>query len=163
MGQKSMFIKCDVGYLDQVQKMMEQVLKEFGKVDILVNNAGITRDKLFINMNEDQWDEEFNEVSKTPPGPENALKYLNYLPGYPDFPSLLSYKAPVNTIIINGIDKDLLITTNQLMVQTEVESLKEGVEHLKKITRTNRVIIAVPPDLASQAEKTGAEVPIKTF
>jgi len=33
--------------------MVDQVLKEWGKVDILVNNAGITRDGLLLRMKEE--------------------------------------------------------------------------------------------------------------
>ena len=35
--------------------MVDQVLKEWGKVDILVNNAGITRDGLLLRMKEEDW------------------------------------------------------------------------------------------------------------
>ena len=35
--------------------MVEQVLKEWGKIDILVNNAGITRDGLLLRMKEEDW------------------------------------------------------------------------------------------------------------
>lgn len=38
------------------QKLIDQVIKDFGKIDILVNNAGITRDNLLMRMTEDQWD-----------------------------------------------------------------------------------------------------------
>jgi len=36
--------------------LIEQILKEFGKIDILVNNAGITRDTLILRMAEADWD-----------------------------------------------------------------------------------------------------------
>ena len=35
--------------------MVDQALKEWGKVDILVNNAGITRDGLLLRMKEEDW------------------------------------------------------------------------------------------------------------
>ncbi len=40
MGRKSLAIKTDISKSADVQKMADQVLKEFGKIDILVNNAG---------------------------------------------------------------------------------------------------------------------------
>jgi len=42
IGVKSLPIGCDVAEIDQVDKLIQIVLKEFGKIDILVNNAGIT-------------------------------------------------------------------------------------------------------------------------
>ena len=41
---------------EQTQKIVEQVLADFGKIDILVNNAGITKDGLVMRMTEQQWD-----------------------------------------------------------------------------------------------------------
>jgi 3-oxoacyl-[acyl-carrier protein] reductase len=39
------------------ERLIEDVLKEFGNIDILVNNAGITRDNLMMRMTEQMWDE----------------------------------------------------------------------------------------------------------
>ncbi|RYD83696.1 MAG: 3-oxoacyl-[acyl-carrier-protein] reductase [Sphingobacteriales bacterium] len=39
------------------EKLVEDVVAEFGTIDILVNNAGITRDNLLMRMTEEQWDE----------------------------------------------------------------------------------------------------------
>ena len=35
---------------------MQQAIDEFGRLDILVNNAGILRDRMLVNMTEDEWD-----------------------------------------------------------------------------------------------------------
>lgn len=39
------------------QRMMETALDHFGRVDILINNAGILRDRTFMKMTEQEWDE----------------------------------------------------------------------------------------------------------
>jgi 3-oxoacyl-[acyl-carrier protein] reductase len=44
MGARAIFAKADVGNLDDVNKMVEKGIKEFGKIDILINNAGINID-----------------------------------------------------------------------------------------------------------------------
>ncbi|MBP1664701.1 MAG: 3-oxoacyl-(acyl-carrier-protein) reductase, partial [Bacteroidetes bacterium] len=36
--------------------VVEEILKDFGRIDILVNNAGITKDGLMMRMSEQQWD-----------------------------------------------------------------------------------------------------------
>ena len=41
---------------DEAQKLVEDVLKDFGGVDILVNNAGITKDNLLMRMGEEDFD-----------------------------------------------------------------------------------------------------------
>lgn len=42
---------------EDVEKVVNQIAEEFGRVDILVNNAGITRDGLMLRMTEKQWDD----------------------------------------------------------------------------------------------------------
>lgn len=37
-------------------RVVEEIVKDFGRVDVLVNNAGITRDGLMLKMDEKQWD-----------------------------------------------------------------------------------------------------------
>jgi 3-oxoacyl-[acyl-carrier protein] reductase len=56
IGPKAMAIKVNVASLNDVERMVEAVLKKFGRIDILINNAGITRDKLILRMTEEDWD-----------------------------------------------------------------------------------------------------------
>lgn len=41
----------------QCDAVLEDILRQFGKIDILVNNAGITRDQLAMRMKDDEWDD----------------------------------------------------------------------------------------------------------
>ncbi len=41
---------------EDTHKVVDEIVKDFGRVDILVNNAGITRDGLMMRMTEQQWD-----------------------------------------------------------------------------------------------------------
>jgi len=52
--------KSNAAEFDAAQTLVDEVVKEFGRVDILVNNAGITRDTLLMRMSEEQWDEVMN-------------------------------------------------------------------------------------------------------
>lgn len=56
LGRKMLAIKCDVTDHDDVARMVETVVAEFGKLDILVNNAGINRDGVIWKMTEEMWD-----------------------------------------------------------------------------------------------------------
>jgi 3-oxoacyl-[acyl-carrier protein] reductase len=60
LGRKALATKVDVATLVDVEKMVEAILAQFGKVDILVNNAGIARDKLILRMTEEDWDAVLN-------------------------------------------------------------------------------------------------------
>lgn len=46
----------DAGDYSQTDAVVEQIIKEFGRIDILVNNAGITKDNLLMRMDEETWD-----------------------------------------------------------------------------------------------------------
>ena len=45
---------------EDTHKVVNEIVKEFGRIDILVNNAGITRDGLMLRMTEQQWDSVIN-------------------------------------------------------------------------------------------------------
>ena len=38
------------------QKLIDQIIKDFGNIDVLINNAGITKDNLLMRMTEDDFD-----------------------------------------------------------------------------------------------------------
>lgn len=40
----------------QTHEVVDEIIRDFGRIDILVNNAGITRDGLMLKMDEKQWD-----------------------------------------------------------------------------------------------------------
>jgi NAD(P)-dependent dehydrogenase (short-subunit alcohol dehydrogenase family) len=47
---------ADVADFAQAGQMVQRALDTFGRLDILVNNAGILRDRMLVNMTEDEWD-----------------------------------------------------------------------------------------------------------
>lgn len=56
MGRKAIVIQADISSNEAATGMIDQVVKEFGRIDVLVNNAGITRDGLLMRMKEEDWD-----------------------------------------------------------------------------------------------------------
>jgi 3-oxoacyl-[acyl-carrier protein] reductase len=55
MGRKVLVIKADVSNLEEIEKMVDAVYKEFGQINILVNNAGITINYPFLAMEQEEW------------------------------------------------------------------------------------------------------------
>ena len=41
---------------EDTHKVIDEIMKDFGRIDILVNNGGITKDGLMMRMSEAQWD-----------------------------------------------------------------------------------------------------------
>ncbi|WP_280398828.1 SDR family oxidoreductase [Nocardia carnea] len=46
----------DVASWDGSQRLIQQAVDTFGGLDVLVNNAGFVRDRMLVNLGEDEWD-----------------------------------------------------------------------------------------------------------
>lgn len=55
-GGKTLLVKADVSFSEEVDNMVSEILGKYSKIDILVNNAGIIEDSLIVNMDEEKWD-----------------------------------------------------------------------------------------------------------
>jgi len=55
-GGKAACHEADVSRLEDATRVVEAVLRDYGRIDHLVNNAGITRDNLLLRMKEEEWD-----------------------------------------------------------------------------------------------------------
>lgn len=60
LGRKALAVEAHAGRMDQIQKLVETVVKEFGRIDILVNNAGTTIGASAMDMEEKAWDAVMN-------------------------------------------------------------------------------------------------------
>jgi NAD(P)-dependent dehydrogenase (short-subunit alcohol dehydrogenase family) len=47
----------DITTADGAQSLVQQAIDEFGALHVLVNNAGILRDRMIVNMTDDEWDD----------------------------------------------------------------------------------------------------------
>ena len=56
LGVKVQAYASDASSFEAAHAVVDEVVKDFGRIDILVNNAGITRDTLLMRMSEQQWD-----------------------------------------------------------------------------------------------------------
>lgn len=106
---------------------------------------------------EDEPDDTF-EKECTGPSFELAKEFLAWIPGAPPLESFNDPEKPIKTIVIYGGDNDLLISTHQYIVNTDLEGIKRGIEALKKITGVKDVIMAVPGETMQGYGHIGADV-----
>ena len=59
-GVKCFSVKGDVSVFEDCEKMVKDIINQFGKIDVLVNNAGITRDMLILRMKEKDFSDVIN-------------------------------------------------------------------------------------------------------
>jgi 2-hydroxycyclohexanecarboxyl-CoA dehydrogenase len=55
IGVRSLFVRTDVSKPDEVERMSQKALDEFGKIDVLVNNVGWDHLGFFINKPREEW------------------------------------------------------------------------------------------------------------
>lgn len=65
LGVKAKGYQSNAAEFAEAEKLIEDIVKEFGGVDVVVNNAGITRDNLMMRMTEQMWDEVMNTNLKS--------------------------------------------------------------------------------------------------
>ena len=56
LGGEAILNGDDVSSWDGAKNMIDQTIDAFGTIDVVVNNAGILRDRMLVNMTEDEWD-----------------------------------------------------------------------------------------------------------
>jgi len=94
MGRKGLAVKADVSSYEDAQKMVEQVVEQFGHLDIMVCNAGITWDGVIWKMSEKQWDQVISV---------NLKGYFNYNKAAALAMKEQKYGKIVNISSINGL------------------------------------------------------------
>lgn len=60
LGVKCKGYASNAANFEETHAVVEEIMKDFGRIDILVNNAGITKDGLMMRMSEQQWDAVIN-------------------------------------------------------------------------------------------------------
>src|ERR1700721_3627769 len=68
LGTKVHVLRCNLSNAAEVEALVPAADKAMGQIDILVANAGITRDNLFVQLRDEDWDEVIN-VNLTAPFP----------------------------------------------------------------------------------------------
>ena len=56
LGVQARGYASDASSFTDSDRVVEEIVKDFGRIDVLVNNAGITRDNLLMRMSEADWD-----------------------------------------------------------------------------------------------------------
>ncbi|MFN7703819.1 MAG: 3-oxoacyl-[acyl-carrier-protein] reductase [Chryseotalea sp.] len=59
-GVKAKGYRSDASDFTQADKLINDVIADFGSLDVLVNNAGITNDNLLLRLTEEAWDKVIN-------------------------------------------------------------------------------------------------------
>ena len=95
-----------------------------------------------IETTDDEWDE-----------PIKDIPYM--LPGCKDIDSFFGFYPPINHIVIMGIDRDLCVTTNQLVLKSKIEDIKKGIKYLCDRASIGKISFVIFPNLISYVKDIG--------
>ncbi|MFZ5570333.1 MAG: 4Fe-4S binding protein [Thermodesulfobacteriota bacterium] len=87
--------------------------------------------------------------------------FLAHLPGtLPPalLPPLAGNRPELHTLVVLGMDSDLLVNTRRHILQSGTAAVKTGVRLLKQITGIQKIILAVPDALSQEALSVGEPV-----
>lgn len=57
LGVEIDIFQCDVSKREEVRKMVDFVIHQYGRIDVLVNNAGVDNEKMFLDITDDDWND----------------------------------------------------------------------------------------------------------
>ncbi len=89
---------------------------------------------------------------------ETAMAQLAFIPGNPAYSALADPEKEIHTIVITGVDDDLLLGTNQYIVTAALNDIKKGIAALKEISGVERVIMVTAGESMQGYGHIGAEV-----
>lgn len=65
-GEDAFAVRADVGIASEVECMLSEVMRRWGRLDAFVNNAAVTKDGLVLRMPETDWDRVMQTNLKAP-------------------------------------------------------------------------------------------------
>jgi electron transport complex protein RnfC len=147
-------------YEDSDAYVISSVTGTISAVSAFIGDFGKSYTAISIEVAEDEEiDEQFSAFVKDPTL-ETIKNFLTFIPG--NLPSIIfspdQSSSPIDTIVIRGVDRDLLITTNQHTVVKESKAVKRGVQILRQVTGIDNIIMASHEHLMQDAGLSGAEV-----
>ena len=89
---------------------------------------------------------------------DTAISYLSFLPGNPTYSVLSDPEKTIHTIVITGVDDDLLIGTNQYFVSSALNDIKKGIGILGEISGVDRLVLVTAGESMQGYGHIGAEV-----
>ncbi len=151
-GQKISLFADDPGYvISSVSGTISAISPyagDFGK-----KYSAVTID---IDPNESLDDQFKNRIQE--PDLAGAIDYLSFVPGSPPLFLLSDSDPKIHTLVIMGVDSDLLLGTNQFVVKYRLDSIKKGIGILRDITGIDDIVLITAGETMQGFGHMGAQV-----
>lgn len=138
--------------------VISPVAGSVAEISSYVDDSGRSHISVLIDaIDMEEFDDRFITLSREPTL-ENVGDYLASLPGKPPIEVLSDSDRPIHTLIICGIDGDLFVNTNQFIVRSNIDAIKNGIRILKTMSGIEHVVMVVPREIMQGFGAIGAEV-----
>lgn len=142
-------------YEGKEEYVISSVTGTIGSISSFTGDFGMSYTAITINTQpEDVFDPAFGESIKEN-GADAGKDFLAYVPGNLPLNLFFDPEKHIDTVVICGVEKDLLITTNQYVMKSNVSNMNKGISVLKKMTGVHKVVIALPQGLVQEAGAVG--------
>lgn len=109
----------------------------------------------------DDWDDQFANDTSFESSTQFLAHLSKFVPKFSKGPAslsaLLDPRIKIKTIVITGLDSDLLSTVNPHVVRNNSASLNAGIDLLQKACSAESIFLVVPESLAEPANAAGVE------
>ncbi|MFH0730878.1 MAG: 4Fe-4S dicluster domain-containing protein [Pseudomonadota bacterium] len=103
------------------------------------------------------YDEAFGTVAAAP-SLKGAIDFLMAVPGSPPLSVFSNKEKPIHTIVIQAEDRELMVFTNGYIASRRFDSLKNGIDILKKISGVQKAVLVTSRDRIQNYGTISAEV-----
>ncbi len=148
-------------YKESDEYVVSSVTGQVSSISSYTGDFGRSYTAIAIEVADDEEiDDEFKSAAD---GSKNATleivkNYLAFAPGNPPVNLFSDKDKSINTIVVCCADSDLLITTNQYIVKSDIDAIKNGISILKTVTKVNNVIMIASQSQMHEVSATGEKV-----
>lgn len=145
-------------YKEKDEYVVSSVTGKVSSISSYIGDFGRSYTAIVIEVADDEEiDNEFKDISKDA-SLETIKNFLAFAPGNPPLKLFSDKDKPINTIVVCCADSDLLITTNQHIVKSDIDAIKNGVSILKAATGVNDIIMVASQSQMHELSATGEKV-----
>ncbi|RLC27032.1 MAG: electron transport complex protein RnfC [Deltaproteobacteria bacterium] len=148
-------------YKESDEYVVSSVTGQVSSISSYTGDFGQSYTAIAIEVADDEeTDDEFKSAAG---GSKNASfetikNFLAFAPGNPPVKLLSDKDKSISTIVVCCADSDLLITTNQYIIKSNIDAIKNGINILKTATGINDIIMVASQSQMHELSSTGEKV-----
>ncbi len=145
-------------YKESDEYVVSSVTGQVSSISSYTGDFGRSYTAITIEVADDEEiDDEFKDISKDA-SLETINNFLAFAPGNPPVKLFSDKNKSINTIVVCCADSDLLIITNQYIVKSDIDAIKNGISILKAATKVNDIIIVASQSQMHELSATGEKI-----